>query len=290
MLAESISYDRRVDIQKISDLPPLPVIANELLAALNNPDAEIEDISNIIIKDPGLTAKLLGLANSAFFSFGRQVDSVTGAIINVLGLELVKGLSVGLIMSNSFDCEKCKSFDISRYWSNAILSASLTRELCKIGNLDQDFNPGYFYLYGLLHNIGILVLTDCFPDEMNEVFLAHEKEPDRKLVAIENEVMGIDHHSASGHLAAKWNLPEDVCISMRHHADSQYFETYSNVAQLTGYSSRMAQHWLDESPVEDRDELIPTLLKLPLDKHEKIIEASKNKIADVSSIAASMCN
>ncbi len=290
MLATDILYEPRVDIQKIDELPPMPAIANELLTILNDPDAEIEDIADIIIKDPGLAAKLLGLANSAFFSFGRSVNTITEAIINVLGLELVKGLSIGLIMSNSFDSNKCKSFDISQYWSNALLTANLTRGIGKIGEFNEDINPAFFYLYGLLHNLGILVLADCFPEEMDNVFSIKGKHPEEKLSIIEREELGITHYEAGVFLSERWGLPEDITVAIGEHANFDYRSSHHEVAQLTGYCSRMSQHALHNTPIEDRNALIPNLINLPIDKCESIIEKTNLKIDDVKAIAAKMNN
>ncbi len=290
MLAKEPFIDRRVDIQKINDLPPLPAIANELLAALNNGEAEIEDIAEIIARDPALSAKLLGLANSAFFGFGRNMNNIAEAIINVLGLELVKGLSVGLIMSNSFDVNKCKGFDIERYWSNSLLAATLVRDINKTCKIDTTVNPGLYYLFGLLHNLGILVLADCFPEEMDTVFKTHEKEPERKLMAIENELLGIDHHMAGYDLAVKWNLPEEIYTVIQHHSDFDYKDKFYQVAQLTGYCSRIVQHWLQESHIEPRNNLIPNTLDIPVNKCDDIIAAVHNKIEDVTMVASKMSN
>ena len=290
MLANDMLNDRRVDIQKIDDLPPLPIIANELLAALNDPDSEIEDISEIIIKDPGLTAKLLGLANSAFFGFGRPVNNITDAIINVLGLDLVKGLSIGLIMGNSFDVNKCKGFDIARYWSNSLLTANLTKDMAVITDFENNVNPGFMYLYGLLHNIGVLVMADCFADEMGDVFLAHDREPELKLISIENERLGINHHQAGYYLAEKWELPQDICITIKQYTNFDYRDLYFEQAQLTGYCSRLTQNWLQGSTIEPKNELIPSLLNISMDKAEDIINKNKNKIDDLNSIAANMTN
>lgn len=290
MLAVDILYEPRVDIQKIDELPPMPAIANELFNILNDPDAEIEDIADIIVKDPGLTAKLLGLANSAFFSFGRSVNTITEAIINVLGLELVKGLSLGLIMSNSFDSNKCKGFDISQYWSNALYTANLTRNIGKLGEFEEEVNPAFFYLYGLLHNLGILVLADCYPEAMENVFSTKEKHPEEKLNLIEKEELGITHYEAGVFLTEKWGLPEDIITAIGQHANFDYRGSFHEVAQLTGYCSRMGQHALQESPIEDRNALIPNLINLPLDKCETLIEQAQLKIDDVKAIAAKMNN
>ncbi len=280
--------DYRIDIQKIRDLPPLPHIANELMAVLNSNDADIDDIAQIIVQDPGLTAKLLSLANSAFFGFGRNVNTISEAIINVLGLELVKSLSVGLILSGTFDTKKCKYFSVAEYWIVSLLTAELVKHMSKIKVVNPDVNPGFFYLYGLLHNLGMLVLADRFPNELNQVLATKEKYPEQKLIDIENVQLGIDHHSAAVYLANKWNLPEDICSVMGHYFQNDYREKYWEVCVLTGYCSRLSHSWLEETSDETEEIDLENLFSFPQKKLNTSIEIVHSKLEDVTTLANRM--
>lgn len=282
--------DYRIEIQKINDLPPLPLIANELMASLNDNDADIDDIAQIIVRDPGLTAKLLSLSNSAFFGFGRNVNTITEAIINVLGLELVKNLSIGLILSGTFDVKKCKHFDVAEYWVCSLLTAELVKHLSKIKTVDADVNPSFYYLYGLLHNLGILVLADRFPEELDAVLATKAKHPEQKLVDIENLQLGIDHHSAALYLADKWNLPKDISAVMKHYFEPDYREDFWQVSALTGYCSRLTHNWLDDSLEETEEIDLEALFGFPQDKLETTIEVVHGKLEDVTAIASQMNN
>ena len=154
----------RLEIQKIDYLPPMPVVAQEILIASNDHTSDMDDIAQIIKKDPALTAKIVGMANSAFFGFGRNVTTLEQAIINVLGLDLVKGFALSLAMSGVFNPEKCENFDLKRYWCSAFLTAELATGFANHIDSKQSLDPNELYLYGLLHNIGILVLADRFPN------------------------------------------------------------------------------------------------------------------------------
>jgi HD-like signal output (HDOD) protein len=136
----------RVEIQKIDYLPPLPSIAQDILIASNDDASDLDDIANIIKKDPSLAAKIISMANSAFFGFGRNVTTLEQAVINVLGLDLVKGFALSLTMSSVFDLEKCAGFDIKRYWCSAFLTAELASGFASQANLKQSLDPNQFYL------------------------------------------------------------------------------------------------------------------------------------------------
>ena len=281
--------DHRVEIQKISDLPPLPVIANKLMAKINNSEADIDDIAGIIIQDPGLTAKLLSLANSAFFSFGRNVNTVSEAIINVLGLELVKSLSIGLILNGTFDVKKCKHFNLGQYWVCALLTAELLQRLSKIKSVDPKVNPNFYYLHGLLHNIGMLIMADCFPEETDHILMNKEEFPEQKLVDIENHYLGIDHHCAAIYLANKWNLPEDIIVVMSQYFEPAYQGDHWQASQLCGFCSRLVHSWLGNSEYIETEDINPiTLFGFPADKFEKTIDIVQNKLDDAMLFAQQM--
>lgn len=99
----------RLEIQKIKELPPLPVIAQQLLAALNSDEVSIDEIAKVIQSDPIVTSRILGLANSAFFGFRRSLYNLTEAIVTVLGLDLVRALGLAMVMGGVFDVRKCRA-------------------------------------------------------------------------------------------------------------------------------------------------------------------------------------
>lgn len=160
----------RLEIQKIKQLPPLPVIAQKLLGAIENENTSIDDIAHIIQSDPVLTSRILGLANSAFFCFSRKLYQLTEAIVNVLGLDLVKALGLTMVMSGVFDTKKCKGFDVERHWTSAFMTAELCTRILRISKTEEDLIESQVYLYGLLHNFGILILVDKFPKLMTDIF------------------------------------------------------------------------------------------------------------------------
>ena len=284
----STAYDYRIEIQKLQDLPPLPLIANELLAKLNDSDADIDDISAIIIRDPGLTAKLLSLANSAFFGFGRRVETISAAIINVLGLEIVKSLSIGLIMSGSFDTKKCRRFELGQYWASALLTAELVKSMNKLHAVDANVTPCFYYLYGLLHNLGILVLADRFPQEMDIVFAEKEKNPDKHLLDIEDQTLGINHMTAAAYLGIRWNLPEDIVTVMSHYRDPAYQEDYWKVCKLTGLCANQTKKWLTGNTENNLETESLIELGYEVDSVESVHEDVKSKLDDVNTLAGQM--
>lgn len=275
----------RIEIQKIDYLPPMPSVAQEILITCNDETSDMDDIVKIIIKDPALTAKIIGMANSAFFGFGRTIVSLEQAIINVLGLDLVKGFSLSLAMSSVFDPKKCANFDIKRYWCSSFLTAELATSFVNLIDSKQVLDPNQLYLYGLLHNIGILVLADRFPNIMSELFATAMEDKEKRLIEYEIEIMDFNHHEAGAWLGHKWKLPYEIIDIIEHHHKLDYQQRNSNLVQLIGLCSRISRQWILETNYDPMQELdVIKSLNLKPDELKKYLDKSSGKLADIQQL------
>jgi len=269
----------------------LPVIAQQLLAAINDDDTSIDDIAKIIQSDPILTSRILGLANSAFFGFNRRLYNLAEAIVNVLGLDLVRALGITMVMGGVFDVHKCRQFDIVRHWSHAFMTAEMSLRLLHLTNADKDMEGNQLFLYGLLHNFGILILVDKFPELMNDIFTVAKKYPEKRLIFTEQALLDMDHHQAGAWLAKKWQLPEDVGKVIEQHNYPEYRDDYWQEALIVGFSSRCTRNWIlgADILVPDEIELIDTL-NIDHEKLERVARQCLEKLDDVKTTAQQMSN
>lgn len=272
----------RVEIQKIDYLPPMPMVAQEILIASNDNTSDLDDIAQIIKKDPALTAKIVGMANSAFFGFGRNVATLEQAIINVLGLDLVKGFALSLAMSAVFDPEKCANFDLKRYWCSAFLTAELATGFANHIDSKQIIDPNQLYLYGLLHNIGILILADRFPNIMSELFLTAKEDKEKRLIEYEKETIDFNHHEAGAWLCHKWKLPYEIIDIIEHHHNLEYQDRNANFVLLIGLCSRIARQWLLETNYDPMREIeLLKSINIKPDALDNYMSKSRQKLDDI---------
>jgi len=278
----------RLEIQKIKKLPPLPVIAQQLIGALNNVDSSITVISEIISQDPALTSRIIGVANSAFFGFNRRIYSIHEAIVN-LGLDLIRSMALTIVMGGVFDVKKCKGFDITQYWLSALMTADLARHAATVLGAAKPATGRQFFLYGLLHNLGILILTDCFPKLMTEIFNVAKRHPERRLIFTEQAMLDIDHHQAGGWLARKWRLPDEVVSVIEFHHDPGYQGPHQREVVLTGYCSRTTRNWImgKDTMLCDEFAVLPVL---GIDRRNmvRIAEKCRSRHAEFQGIAREM--
>jgi HD-like signal output (HDOD) protein len=194
----------------IKYLPPLSVTANRLLGAVSDPEVEIQAVVDIINQDPGLAARIVGMANSAYFGLVEPIYSVRDAIIRVLGLNMVKSLALGVAINGVFRADRCPGFNLKEYWFRSISCAMLARMLAVTINSEERPDPDSVYLCGLLYSIGELLLAHLFPKEFSRVLTILRTTSGLEAAALQQEQLGIDAVAAGEWLVRRWHLPEAV--------------------------------------------------------------------------------
>ena len=205
-----IASTAKHQVLKLKHLPPLSTTAARLLELLSDEDLSLELLSQVISQDPGISARILGVANSAYFGQANPIHSVEDAVIRVLGLNMVRSLSFSLAISGSFDTSRCSSFDLEAYWYKALATAALSRMICAHLVQDERPDPDGVYLAGLLFDIGVLVLVHLFPDSYAAVLHKCEEGDRQALARLEEELIGISSREAGGWLLDRWHLPPRI--------------------------------------------------------------------------------
>ncbi|MCU7923914.1 MAG: HDOD domain-containing protein [Candidatus Thiodiazotropha sp. (ex Dulcina madagascariensis)] len=197
-------------VLKLQHLPPLSATATRLLGMLSDDSFSLEDLARVINQDPALSARILGLANSAYFGQVNPIYSVEEAIIRVLGLNMVKSLAFSLAVSGGFETSRCRSFDLRKYWSHGLSIAMLSRQISLMADAGQRVDPDGVYLAGLLFDIGVLVLVHEFPEDYARVLGMLKQQSGRNRAQLEREIIGISSGEAGAWLIDRWHLPEMI--------------------------------------------------------------------------------
>ena len=193
---------------------------------IGDPEVDIDQVVKIIEQDPPLTARILGLANSAYFGQVREINTVREAIIRVLGMNLVKSLSLSIAMAGTFDTSACREFSLANYWYTSLGTATLARMIVQRATLPDAAIVDSVYLCGLLHKLGLLLLANLFPGELSAVLAEHRQNPDTDLYALERNSIGVDHMAAGEWLLSRWHLPEAVTEVIGFFDNSEYDGSY----------------------------------------------------------------
>jgi len=215
--------------QSIIGLPTLPTVITQMIGLIENPGTSAKEVSQLISTDQALTAKILKLANSAFYGFPRGISTVNQAVV-VLGFETVKSLGLSISVLERFAVEEItSSFDRQKFWEHSISCGVAARLLAEKFNYHL---RGEAFSCGILHDVGKLILSQYFAEEFNQVLLMSEEEYIH-ISKAEERVLGVTHTDIGRWLAEKWNLPSSLISAIAfHHKPSNSSKNNSQLPSL----------------------------------------------------------
>jgi diguanylate cyclase (GGDEF)-like protein len=204
------------------NFPSPPAVAQQIIELAADPDIDVLKVANAIIRDPGLTAKILRIANSPMYSKHRKSENLRQALV-VLGLNATTTLALSFSLVGTYKAVKGSRIDYTRYWRRAILSASAARAFGELKRLDAVED---IFLASLLQDIAVLAIDRVQPD-FYDGLPAHATHAD--LTAHEVKRLGVDHASLGSWLLGFWRLPEFLCRTVE----------WSHAPQTTDVDSRV---------------------------------------------------
>ena len=201
-------------LAKVKSFPTMPGAGAKMLGLLEEPDTAISEIEDVLRYDPGLTANVLKLANSAYFGVPSKIGSLKQAVI-LLGLKRLMQLVVASCVSAIMD-KSVPGYDLPAgdMWRHSI-AVSLAAEALVKGKKKIDTED--FFTPALLHDVGKLVLGAFVKEELEAIeSIAAKGVP---FVVAENMILGTDHAEIGARILAHWNLPADIINAVRWHHD-----------------------------------------------------------------------
>jgi len=203
----------RARIINSKDLPTIPVLLGRIVAVVDGDRSSARDLVEVMQRDQALTGRVLRLANSGFFGFGREVSTLARAIM-VLGFSAVRSLALGIKVWETLIGQR--DLNLTALWEHSALVGAAAR---LIAQRTRAAEPEEVFTAGLLHDVGRVVLALRFPAEYAAVL----DTADQDAVAVpleerERAAFGVDHAQAGAWLGEQWALPPAiVAAAARHH-------------------------------------------------------------------------
>ncbi len=271
-------------VRRLKEIPPLAEMQS-MLKAVSDDNVDFQELAKVIESSPPIAARIIKVANSAFYGLPSRANSVKDAIIRVLGLDLVRSLVVALAASSSFRTDKCPGFDTHQYWCSALLTAHLARRLARVIGIEGAPDPEDAYLNGLLHNIGVIALAHVSPEEMDAVFTLAKREPERPLHDIETQMIGLDHRQAGVLIAAQWGMPDTIQTNIGNFATLDYRGPQWPACMLT----RVCAEWTRQSLAGAADVRLDTTavgeLKMDAGDLNAVIDSAHQEVQSIIDLA-----
>ena len=276
-------------LSKVKELSTPPTILQAILGLINSPDVSAKELANVILQDPSLTARVLRIANSSFYSHYQKITTVNQAVM-VMGLNAVKYFILSITVLNQLMAQREKSkINQKALWSHFLEVAAASRNIAiSIGY----HLPEEAYVTGILHDVGIVLLEHEFPDEYQKVLKLIPT--GKTLPEAEREIFGLDHQEIGGYLINYWNMPTIISDAIvKHHVESEAdLAGLSVVGKIVALANCIANVPFDEMRnlhnAERRLNLLNTLsdsLKIP---SQTIMEIHKKLAGEIVVTAATM--
>lgn len=201
-------------VRGLKTIPSLPTIYIKVNEIVNDPMSSAADLGRVIEKDPALTSKLLRLVNSAFYGFSGRIKTVTRAI-TIIGFNQLRDLVLAASVQKLFDGVQDNGISIRNLWAHNLACGIASRVLAVHRG---EKNPESFFVAGLLHDLGRLMMLANYPEKYLTVCqtaienqcLIHE---------VEVETFGFTHAQIGGELGRVWKLPGSLIEAISYHHD-----------------------------------------------------------------------
>lgn len=269
-------------LDNLHQLPSIPAVVQELISSFDNPELDSQHLAQKIGQDQALAAKVLRVANSAFYGLPRQVGSIQEAVV-VLGFSTVRSLVLSAGIIDTFPDGDAASADRKQHWQHSLATATYARAMARCLHQDSEIA----FSAGLLHDIGIMVLDVCDHERFAALRQATDAGEDG-LIEAERATLGFDHAELGAEVARRWKFPPAIEEAIRCHyqAVHQPFQMLTGIVQVAATLARFsaegvaADEWFERLPPP-----LCEALQLERERLEKClpqpeqVEAAKNLMA-----------
>lgn len=271
-------------IREVVKLVSVPDVYYKLESLIEQPSSTIDDFSKVLSADADLCARLLNLANSAFYSMSAPIVSIEKAIMQI-GVRQIREMVLVTAIKGSFDSLPSKQVDMQSFWRHSLAVGMMAKHLAKAIKMPQ---PDTMYVPGLLHDIGRLVLFLKLGDEMGELMIRRDDEK-LSLHRLEFEFLSYTHAEVGGRLLAQWKVPPSIVEPVLHHHQPHYSFEFHRETCLVFLADRivMEQGFGDSceaniGPLSDSEMLIVKELGLTLDQLVDIWIDAEDEVKEMS--------
>lgn len=260
-------------------LPSVCVKINELIERNNYTTAEI---GSIISKDVNLTARLLHVANSAFYGFPAKINTVSRAV-TIIGSRELRDLVLATSAVEAFNKIPIDMANMNSFWMHSLDCAILARILASRAKV---LHSERLFVCGILHDVGHLVMYMKLPERARAA-MVHAAKSHQFIEVAERELIGFDHAQLGGALLLAWQLPESLAEPVLYHHDpfaAPNFQLEATIIYLANGLAKASRIGGTLSHSTDIDQRAWTALNLTPDQVPEILQEAKQQFGEALSV------
>jgi HD-like signal output (HDOD) protein len=231
-------------VENVLQLISLPEIYLRLQQVIDDPDHTRDQVAEILSYDPSLSARVLRIANSSYYGFPREIESVASAV-GIIGEIDLRNLVLATSVAGSMNALSYRGVNIDDFWLHSLRCGITARLIAKgIGG----FSPETLFLAGILHDLGILVIYQH--DATLAAAISRQIDQQHQLRdQAERELLGFDHAEVGALLLEAWGLSAELAELVRCHHQYQLAQDNKGASLMLALANLMAQ----DGPAADID-------------------------------------
>ena len=197
-------------------IPTMPAIVQKISTLMRDPNTGTAEIGKLVAEDAPLAAKVLRIANSAYYGLSNECMSTEHAS-TILGLNVLKNIVTQVSVISQFEnLEKETGFDVSVIWKRSGLTAQIAYLMAPHCEQVRVLSPDEFYVCGLLHKVGQVVMLDGIGKHYAKLLTVASHNPG-STQKLENMKLGFNHQDVGALVAKRWDLPDAVIDAIQYH-------------------------------------------------------------------------
>ncbi len=193
-------------------LPEIPSLVLELNGILSDPLSTADELAQVVSKSPSLTAALLKIVNSSYYSVKSRIDTISRAV-TMIGTREINSLALVICTVSVFKGIPKNFLDMHSFLKHSFTCGLISRIIAASRDIRQ---TEQLFISGLLHDIGRVIIFTRYPEQAESVFRQCISTKDL-LYNKENKYLGCIHSDVAGYLLHKWNFPSIIVDSVSHH-------------------------------------------------------------------------
>lgn len=223
-------------LAQVEDIPTLPTTVAQVLQIVDDPNCSAGRLGTLVASDPSLAARVLRLANSAYYGFPRAISAVPQAI-TLLGFATLRNVALSSAVFDLFRPGKGQQLDMVALWKHSIgaaAAAKLVARRVRFTPLEKAFTAG------LLHDIGKVLIARYLHSSMERILGLVQSEG----ICIgdaEQRVLGVSHPAFGAWLAARWSFPSSLVDAIAFHHHPAHAEENLPLAAITAIGDLLAR-------------------------------------------------
>lgn len=268
---ESLARSVSEDVSTLVSPPDVYLKINDLISSNT---ASAEQISEVVMRDPSLAARVLKLVNSSYYALPSKIDTVSRAVA-LIGTHELSSLVYSMCAIQSFSKMSSHVTNMNTFWRHGVYCGLAAKAIAEHTDC---LNTERLFVAGLLHDIGTLTINARFPEIAEEgVFKARGDE--RNLVRFEQEALGFDHAYLGAMMLESWHMPAATCDAIRYHhrpRDAKITPLEASIVHAADTLANFSGTGSFSEAIAEGDDIareIKELIELPADfNHDALLE------------------